>query len=95
MHSIEGDPIGTSEVKRKERKHKMITNQDAQKYLDESSDWNCPQCEMNDARVLERSKTLKDGILPPRFKMECGCCGNHFHIVLNLTNLTLALHGER
>jgi hypothetical protein len=26
MHSIEGDPIGTSEVKRKERKHKMEIN---------------------------------------------------------------------
>jgi len=72
----------------------MLTIEDAQKYLNESSGWECPQCEMNDSKVLERSKTLKDGILPPRFKLECGCCGNHFHIVLNLTKLTLQLHGE-
>jgi|LakMenEpi03Aug12_release.lakeMendotaPanAssembly.Ray.scaffolds.fasta_scaffold4507130_1 hypothetical protein len=72
----------------------MITNEYAQKYLNESSEWNCPQCDMNDARVIERSKTLKSGILPPRFKVECGCCGTRFHIVLNVPRLVLQLHGE-
>lgn len=59
-----------------------MTIEEAQEKLDHSSNWGCPQCEMNDARVMEKSSVLKEGVLPSRFKLECGCCGNHFHIIL-------------